>query len=205
MPRDAVCALELNSSVTVTSTCIFSADPGTPVNVLHNGSTLAGCHATATRIDAVADDAVGRIKIDPARARKIDLQPGVLIAADHLGRSRVRHKDVTTNKPGGEAERADRVDHQPGEVAARTAAASHRHAGALHAPFAAMRVGELLLYAKRMVRRSPIVSRRPVRGSIPMAQLDFLARLASLERANQIRLVVDWIAEREGGRAGFQW
>ena len=46
----------------------------------------------------------GRIEIDPARSRKIDLQPGMCrSAADHLGRSSVRRKDVATNKPGGEA------------------------------------------------------------------------------------------------------
>ena len=38
------------------------------------------CHRDADEI-AVADDAVGRIEIDPSRARQIDLQPGMGRAA----------------------------------------------------------------------------------------------------------------------------
>ena len=57
-------------------------------------------HRDADKI-AVPDDFVGRIKIYPPRARKVNLQPRMgRAAADSRGRLGLRYEDVAADEPG---------------------------------------------------------------------------------------------------------
>src|ERR1700720_1166915 len=72
---------------------------------------------------AVADDAAGRVVLDPAGAGYIDLQPGMGgAAADLSAVATFRDVEISRNEAGRQAQRADCFDHQHGEVAATAAA-----------------------------------------------------------------------------------
>ena len=57
-------------------------DEAEPINVPHNGRTCFGIPGDGdTNQIAIADDAVGGIEIDPARARQVSLHPRVRCAS----------------------------------------------------------------------------------------------------------------------------
>src|SRR4051812_33458587 len=56
---------------------------------------------------AIADDAVGRIELHPARTRDIDLAPGMRrAAAKMLGRVAIGHVNIAGDEAGRESERS---------------------------------------------------------------------------------------------------
>src|SRR5205807_5115472 len=58
---------------------------------------------------AVADDAVGRIELEPAGAGDIDLQPGMGgAAADMPATPMIGDVEISRDESGGETKRADR-------------------------------------------------------------------------------------------------
>src|SRR5581483_8791515 len=68
---------------------------------------------------AAADDAVGRVELDPARARQIDLNPGMGRAGAGIAVRGIRgNEQIAGYKAGGDAEPAQRLDHEQGKVAA---------------------------------------------------------------------------------------
>src|SRR5260370_38729637 len=68
---------------------------------------------------AGADNAVGRIELDPAGARQIDLHPGVgRAAADIAMRAIAGNGDVSRHEARGDAEPPQRLDHEQRVVAA---------------------------------------------------------------------------------------
>src|ERR1700730_4744252 len=106
-------------------------------------------HRDANEI-AVADDAVGRIEIDPSGTRQVDLQPGMGRAtAKRVRRLDIRHEDIAADEARGEAKRPNSLDHEQGEVATGAAAAPQGFARRLHAWFGAAPIGELLADADR--------------------------------------------------------
>src|SRR5271166_358261 len=67
---------------------------------------------------APANQAIGRIEFDPARARQINLAPGVRRAAPNpqiLSVVIARHIDVARDEARGDAERAGGFHHENGE------------------------------------------------------------------------------------------
>ena len=62
---------------------------------------------------AGADDAVGRIELDPAGARQIDLHPGMRrAAADIAMRAVAGDEEISGHEARGDAEPAQRLDHE---------------------------------------------------------------------------------------------
>ena len=75
----------------------------------------------------IAEDGVGRVDIDPAGAGQIDLHPGMGgAAAMHVAAIARGHVEVAGDETRRQAERAQRLDHQHGEVAAGAGAARQR-------------------------------------------------------------------------------
>src|SRR5260370_14770695 len=69
-------------------------------------------HRDADEI-AGADDAVGRIELDPARAWQIDLHPGMdRAAADIAMRAVAGDEDITGHETPGDAEPPHRLDQE---------------------------------------------------------------------------------------------
>src|ERR1700722_4688779 len=91
---------------------------------------------------AVADDAVGRIEIAPARARQIDLRPGMGRAA---AAAVAGHENITADETRGQAKRADYIHYQQGEIAATTAPAPQHLVWVLHVFRSAAFVDEAIL------------------------------------------------------------
>ena len=91
----------------------------------------------------VADAAARGVEIDPTGAGQIDLRPGMGRAASSAARRLLpileRDGEIPGNKPRGETERARRLDHQHGEIAAAAMAEPerlHRRLDALPPPAA---------------------------------------------------------------------
>src|SRR6516164_4872528 len=60
---------------------------------------------------ARADDAAGRVELDPARTRQIDLHPGMRRAAAAVTMV-VAGEEIARDEARGDAEPAQRLDHQ---------------------------------------------------------------------------------------------
>src|SRR5262245_3123207 len=82
--------------------------PGPGAGDRHRLTRVAGDRDADQAV--VADDAVGRIELDPAGTRQVNLEPGVgRIAADTRAASALGDMEVAADKPGGEGERAHRL------------------------------------------------------------------------------------------------
>jgi hypothetical protein len=103
------------------------------------------CYRNADEI-AVADDAIGRIELDPTGTGQIDLAPGMRRAAAHMaGSIQAGAVDVAGHEAGREPERAHGLDHQDREVAAGSAIEHQGRQRILDPGFRAPVVGEALL------------------------------------------------------------
>src|SRR5262249_39215958 len=101
-------------------------------------------HRDADQV-AAADDAVGRIELDPARARQVDLHPGVSRSAPAMSREAiVRRAQVTRDKPRSNAEPPQRLDHQERVVTTGAGARLQRVERMLRALLMTLAIGEVL-------------------------------------------------------------
>src|SRR4249920_2846727 len=67
---------------------------------------------------AVADDPAGRVEIDPARPRQIDLGPGVGVSAAVIPVvAAIRQMQIAGDKARRHSQRAHGLDHEHSEVA----------------------------------------------------------------------------------------
>src|SRR5215470_10272822 len=74
---------------------------------------------------AAADDTVGRIELDPAGARQIDLHPGMRRAAAAMIMT-ARQEQIAGDETRGDAEPPERLDHQKCVIAAGAGPALQR-------------------------------------------------------------------------------
>ena len=99
------------------------------------------------------EQARGRIKPDPARARQKDLTPGVQIGEIRLGARRPVDRldvggelnEIARDKPGRHAQMAQQIDHQPGGIAAGARAQREGLFRRLHTRIQTDGVGNALL------------------------------------------------------------
>src|SRR5450432_3860879 len=86
--------------------------------VQRDGLARIACHRHPNEIPG-ADDAVGRIELDPAGARQIDLNPCMgRAAADIAMRPIARNEQIARHEARGDAETPQRLDHERRIVAA---------------------------------------------------------------------------------------
>ena len=106
-------------------------------------------HRDADQV-AGADDAVGRIELDPAGARQIDLHPGMgRAAADIAVRAVAGNEEIAGHEARGDAEPPQRLDHEQRIVAAAAGSGLQRIERMLGALLVALAVGEGLADAVR--------------------------------------------------------
>src|SRR5580693_5451716 len=87
------------------------------------------------------DNAVGGIELDPARARQIDLNPGMRRTAAEITSVR-GHEQITRHETRGDAEPPQRLDHQQRIIAAGARAGLQRIERMLGAVLVALAVGK---------------------------------------------------------------
>ena len=116
--------------------------------VQRHGVPMVPRHGDSNEI-AIADNAVGGIEVDPPGSRQVRLHPGVRVPATNGSGSTLRHEDVTADEARSEADQANGVHHEHGEVPAAPAAASKRLGWRLDAFLRAPQIRELFLDAAR--------------------------------------------------------
>jgi hypothetical protein len=153
----------------------------------------------------LADTAARGIAIDPAGARHIDLRPGMgrpaCRAARRLLRIVERDGEISGRKSRGETERARRLDHQHGEIAAAAMADPQRLnrlpdslgfpppiAQAMHD--ALRKPGEKLEGADRTARRQELTS--------PAANVIRRIGLMAFQARREVRYLVGAVGEGKG-------
>src|ERR1700758_1432133 len=82
---------------------------------------------------AIANNAIGRIKVNPARAGQVSLHPGVGRTAARKARIVAWNEDVSADEASGDAKRSRCFHHQNSEVAATAATALKCFVGRLYA------------------------------------------------------------------------
>ena len=112
---------------------------------------------------AGADDAVGRIELDPARARQIDLHPGMRrAAADIAMRAVAGNEEIAGDETRGDAEPPQRLDHEQRIVAAGAGPGLQRIERMLGALLVALAIGEGFADAMGHAAENVEGRRRPV-------------------------------------------
>ena len=140
-------------------------------------------HRDADQI-AGADDAVGRIELDPAGARQIDLHPGMgRAAADIAMRAVAGNEQIAGDEARGDAEPAQRLDHEQRIVAAGAGSGLQRVERMLGAVLVALAIGEGLADAMGHAAEDVEGRRRPFGvEKLPRPRRQFAIRIAILRR-----------------------
>src|ERR1700730_1206798 len=92
---------------------------------------------------AIAHYTVGRIEVNPARARQVSLHPCVCCTATSDARIVARNEDIPADEASGHTKRSRRFHHKDGEVPAASSTALDCFVRTLYTLFAAPRVLEL--------------------------------------------------------------
>ena len=149
----------------------------------------------------VADNAIGRIELDPAAGRQINARPGVGMAGsqDALRRAAGRRAvDISRHEPRRQAETSHSLDHQNREIPAAAATQSEGRQGRLRAALQAALIlevrmnglghlGEEDLKARRSAGASKS-TRPPLEGAIGVG-------VVALHGAEKIRHILGAVGE----------